>query len=74
VAAADFSEGRDFLGTAHPGSAALPRSGTVTQDRDDQADTPLRGGKDWNILMVTGDTAAVREIGTYQRLGTFENL
>jgi hypothetical protein len=29
---------------------------------------------DWNILMITGDTAAIRGTGVYQKLGTFENL
>lgn len=29
---------------------------------------------EWSILMITGDTAAVRGVGTYTELGTFENL
>jgi len=29
---------------------------------------------DWDILMITGDTAAIRGTGRYQKLGTFENL
>jgi hypothetical protein len=29
---------------------------------------------DWQILMITGDTAAVRGTGVYKKLGTFENL
>ena len=29
---------------------------------------------DWDILMITGDTAAVRGTGIYDKLGTFENL
>ncbi|GAA1703398.1 nuclear transport factor 2 family protein [Fodinicola feengrottensis] len=29
---------------------------------------------DWKILMITGDTAAVRGTGVYKKLGTFENL
>lgn len=29
---------------------------------------------DWSLLMITGDTAAVRGVGVYDKLGTFENL
>ena len=29
---------------------------------------------DWEILMMTGDTAAIRGTGVYTKLGTFENL
>ena len=29
---------------------------------------------DWEILMITGDTAAIRGTGVYTKLGTFENL
>lgn len=29
---------------------------------------------DWAILMITGDTAAIRGTGVYEKLGTFENL
>jgi len=29
---------------------------------------------DWEILMITGDTAAIRGTGVYKELGTFENL
>ena len=29
---------------------------------------------DWEILMITGDTAAIRGTGMYKELGTFENL
>jgi uncharacterized protein (TIGR02246 family) len=29
---------------------------------------------DWDILMVTGDTAAIRGRGVYTELGTFDNL
>lgn len=29
---------------------------------------------EWDILMVTGDTAAIRGTGVYTKLGTFENL
>ncbi|HWG26517.1 nuclear transport factor 2 family protein [Actinospica sp.] len=34
------------------------------------------GGWDfeWSTLMITGDTAAIRGIGTYKELGTFSNL
>jgi hypothetical protein len=29
---------------------------------------------EWDVLMTTGDTAAVRGTGVYTKLGTFENL
>ncbi len=29
---------------------------------------------DWSLLMLTGDTAAVKGVGVYTELGTFDNL
>lgn len=29
---------------------------------------------DWQVLMITGDTAAIQGTGVYRELGTFDNL